>query len=183
MIFDLLPLNDAFIITPEINFDNRGAFGRLFCKEELKQISTGFEIVQINHSFNKNVGALRGMHFQYQPKAEIKMVKCIKGSVYDVIVDIRKNSSTFLKWYGVELSEDNQKIIYIPKGFAHGFQVLKPDSQLLYLHSEYYSVAHEGTLRYNDPRLSIDWPLPVSNISDRDSKHPLIDNSFKGLQV
>jgi len=183
MILEPLALSDAFIIIQELTYDNRGAFGRLFCKNELKPITKNFEIVQINHSFNKKIGALRGMHFQQQPKAEIKMVKCIKGSVYDVIVDIRKGSSTFLEWTGVKLSENNKKMIYIPKGFAHGFQVLEPDTQLLYLHSEYYFKNFEGALRFNDPRIGINWPLPISDISERDLSHPLLDKDFKGIKI
>lgn len=183
MIFDPLPLNGAYTIAPEMNSDNRGAFGRLFCRKELKKVLPDFEIAQINLSVNKNTGTLRGLHFQHHPKAEIKIVKCIKGAVYDVIVDIRKSSPTFLKSHSIELTENNNKMIYIPKGFAHGFQVLKPDSQLLYFHSEYYSTGFEGALHYNDPQLAIDWPLQVSDISDRDLSHPQINTNFKGIEV
>ncbi|MFC1885019.1 dTDP-4-dehydrorhamnose 3,5-epimerase [Thermodesulfobacteriota bacterium] len=178
-----LPLKDACVIIPELLCDNRGAFGRIFCKNEFKKLGHNKEIVQINHSLNRKIGATRGMHFQYPPKCEIKMVKCVKGSVFDVIVDIRKDSPTFLQWHGIELSETNMKMIYIPEGFAHGFQVLQPDSELIYLHTEFYAPEYEGALRYSDPILNIKWPLKVADISENDKNHPLIDINFKGLVI
>lgn len=183
MIFDPLPLNGAFIISTKMNIDPRGAFGRLFCRKEIKTVLPEFGIAQINLSVNKSIGTLRGLHYQYPPKAEIKMVKCIKGAVYDIIVDIRKDSPNFLSWCSVDLTENNNKMVYIPKGFAHGFQVLEPDSQLLYLHSEFYTHGFEGALRYDDPRLGINWPLKISEISERDSSHKLINDEFKGVEV
>jgi len=140
-------------------------------------------LVQINHSLSRKIGATRGMHFQYPPRAEIKLVKCIKGAVYDVIVDIRKGSPSFLKWHGIELSETNMKMIYIPEGFAHGFQVLRADSELIYLHTEFYAPDYEGALRYDDPLLNIQWPLQVTDISEKDKKHPLLDSNFEGLEL
>jgi len=181
MKLEQLPLKDAYIIIPELFTDNRGAFGRIFCKNELKELGHSKEIVQINHSLNRKVGVTRGMHFQYPPKCEIKMVKCIRGAVFDVIVDIRKDSPTFLQWHGVELSDTNMKMVYIPEGFAHGFQVTQPDSELIYLHTGFYSPEYEGALRYNDPILNIQWPLQVTEISEKDRNYPLIDNNFEGL--
>lgn len=183
MKLEQLPLKDAYIIIPELLTDNRGAFGRIFCKDELKEIGHYKEIVQINHSLNRKIGGIRGIHFQYPPKCETKMVKCIKGAVFDVIVDIRKDSPTFLQWHGVELSETNMKVIYIPEGFAHGFQVTQQDSELIYLHTEFYAPEYEGALRYNDPILDIQWPLQVTDTSEKDKNHPLIDNTFEGLDL
>ena len=182
MKFERLLLKDACIIFSEPVADDRGSFDRIFCKKELKRLFYDKEIVQINHSQNKRIGTIRGMHFQYPPKSETKMVKCIKGAVFDVIVDIRKGSPTFLQWHGEELSEINVKMVYIPEGFAHGFQVMKPDSELLYLHTDYYVPEYEGALRYDDPILNIQWPHKVTIISEKDKKHPFIDNNFAGLE-
>ncbi len=163
--------------------DERGHFMRLFCEAELGDILQGRTVKQINHSYTQEVGSIRGMHFQKPPHAEMKLISCLKGRVLDVVVDIRAESSTFLKHYAVELSAENQKTIVVPEGFAHGFQVLESDSELLYLHTEFYAPGFEGGLRYDDPALSIDWPLVGENISERDQAHTLIDNNFKGLVV
>lgn len=181
MIFEELPLKGAYVIQPELVSDSRGTFARIFCKEELKKIGHCHEIVQINYSSNRHVGAVRGMHFQYPPRAEIKMVKCIRGAVFDVIIDLRRNSPTFLGWTGTELSENNRTMIYIPKGFAHGFQVLEASSELIYLHTAYYSPADEGALRYNDPKVGVRWPLGVSQTTEKDKHHPLINDGFEGV--
>ena len=169
-----LPLEDAFVIEPEPFMDDRGLFARVFCEQELKEIGYTKGIVQINHSVTNQKGTIRGMHFQYAPKAEIKMVKCLGGAVFDVIVDLRKLSSTFGKWHGEILSSDNMKMMYIPEGFAHGFQTLEQNSELLYLHTEYYSPEYEGGVRFDDPDLAIDWPLPPAVISERDRSLPLL---------
>lgn len=177
-----LPLVGAYIIEPIKHEDNRGSFSRVFCKEELSTIFNG-GIAQINHSVTAQKGSVRGLHFQYPPNAEIKIVKCIQGSVFDVIVDIRQDSPTFLKWYGITLNNENMKMICIPKGFAHGFQTLEDDAQLLYLHSELYSPDHEGALNVLDSVLGIEWPLPFTDLSERDTNHPMINNDFKGIKV
>lgn len=177
-----LDLCGAYIIEPNQYEDSRGSFSRVFCKEELSGIFDG-NIAQINHSITAKKGSIRGLHFQYQPNTEVKMVKCIKGSVFDVIVDIRKNSTTFLQWFGTILSCENMCVMHIPKGFAHGFQTLENDAQLLYLHSELYSPDNEGVLNALDPVLSIQWPLPVSDISVRDSTQPMIEKDFKGIII
>jgi len=183
MKFKKLLLNGAFIIEPEIIKDQRGSFYRVICSNELKTIGHNESIVQVNHSINMEPGTIRGLHFQVPPKSEIKIVKCIKGAIFDVIVDIRRNSATLLKWHGENLSEENMRIMYVPKGFAHGFQTLKPQSELIYFTTEFYSPEYENAFRYNDPELKISWPLPVSNISERDLAHPLIDKSFKGFDI
>jgi dTDP-4-dehydrorhamnose 3,5-epimerase len=175
------PLRDAYVIELEPFQDNRGMFARIFCKRQLESISHTKNIVQINHSMTLKKGTLRGLHYQRPPRAETKIVKCVRGSVFDVIVDLRKGSPTFLKWYDELLSAENMKMMYIPEGFAHGFQTLEPNSELLYLHTEFFSPEHEGGISYNDPLLNIDWPLAVENISEKDKLHPLLDNAFEGF--
>ena len=167
-------LQDAFVIEPEPFTDNRGIFARIFCHQELRNILHGKNIAQINHSLTRQKGAIRGMHFQHPPKSEIKMVKCLRGSVFDVMIDLRSDSLTFLNWHGEKLSADNMKMMYIPEGFAHGFQTLEKNSELLYLHTEFYSPEYEGGVRFDDPELAIDWPLPPAMISERDRSLPLV---------
>jgi len=176
-----LPLEGAFVIEPEPFADDRGVFARVFCKQELQNILNGKNIVQINHSLTKQKGAIRGMHFQRPPKAEIKMVKCLRGSVFDVMIDLRQGSSTFLKWHGEVLSAENMKMMYVPEGFAHGFQTLEENSELLYFHTEFYSPEHEGRVRYNDPMINISWPLEITDVSERDQNHQLLSRDFKGI--
>ncbi len=183
MIFHKTPMKGAHVIELEPFKDERGMFSRLFCKEELEKIGHTGEIVQVNHSVTREKGALRGMHYQRPPHAEIKIVRCIRGAVFDVMVDIRKGSDTFLKWFGVELTRENNKAVYIPQGFAHGFQVLAPDSELLYFHAEFYSPEHEGALCFEDPAVGIEWPLEVTDISGRDRSHPFINESFEGVSL
>ena len=177
------PLQNAFVIEPEPFTDDRGLFARVFCKQELQSILHGKNIVQVNHSMTRQKGAIRGMHFQRPPMAEIKMVKCLSGSVFDVMIDLRSDSSTFLNWYGEKLSAENMKMMYIPEGFAHGFQTLEENSELLYLHTEFYGPEHEGGVRYNDPLINISWPIEVADISLRDQNHPLLSNEFKGIKL
>ena len=181
MIFTETILKGSYVIDLEPRGDSRGWFARTYCKNEFAAIGHYKEWVQLNHSFSSVKGTLRGMHYQLPPFSEIKMVRCIAGAVYDVIVDLRKDSSTFLKWFGVELSAANKKMIYIPEGFAHGFQTLTENAELIYHHSEFYIPAAEAGLMYNDKAINIKWPLPVSEISERDMKHPLIDQTFKGI--
>lgn len=175
------PLQDAFIIEPEPFVDARGLFVRVFCQNELRHILNGKNIVQINHSLTRQKGAIRGMHFQYPPKTEIKIVKCLCGSVFDVIIDMRKSSPTFLKWFGVTLSAENMKMICIPKGYAHGLQTLEENCELLYLHTEFYSPEQESGVRYNDPKIEIKWPLGLTEISDKDERYSLLPHDFEGI--
>ena len=135
----------------------------------------------MNHSFTTHKGTIRGMHYQAAPYREIKMIRCIAGAVFDVIIDIRRDSPTFLRWFGVELSARNKKMLYIPEGFAHGFQSLADNTELLYHHSEFYTPGSEGGIRYDDEKAAIKWPLPLSVISERDANHPYIDKNFKGI--
>jgi dTDP-4-dehydrorhamnose 3,5-epimerase len=163
--------------------DHRGAFTRLFCRDVLREIMGSRQIVQVNHSRTRAVGAVRGMHYQRQPHAEMKLVRCLKGKIWDVAVDLRANSLTLLQWHGEELSAENGRMLIIPEGCAHGFQVLEEDSELLYLHTAFYIPASEGGIQPNDPKLAIRWPLPIRDLSERDLKHPLLTGQFTGLMV
>jgi dTDP-4-dehydrorhamnose 3,5-epimerase len=169
----------------ETNFlsDSRGSFGRLFCKNELASALKGKEILQINVSLTEPCGAIRGMHFQHPPHGEMKLVRCIKGSVWDVVVDIRKDSNTFMQWHAEELSQENARMMIIPEGFAHGFQTMETTSELLYLHTEYYMPDSEDGLAYNDPKLDISWPLPITDVSERDQNHPFLSKEFSGIII
>lgn len=176
-------LEGCFTAESEFFKDHRGAFARFFCNQELSEIIKERKIVQINHSITKLKGAVRGMHFQCPPHAEMKLIRCLRGRVFDVALDLRKNSESFLKYHCEELSPENGKMIIIPEGFAHGFQVLEEDSELLYLHTAFYHPDSEGGVRFDDPAISIAWPLQTGDISERDKKHPLIDENFKGIEL
>lgn len=177
------PIPNLMVAETIPHIDRRGAFARLFCENELCEFIGHRKIVQINHSQNVKVGAVRGMHFQKPPHAEMKLIRCLKGKVWDVAVDLRKNSPTFLQWHAEELTSENLRMMVIPEGFAHGFQVMEPDSELLYLHTAFYAVDAEGGLRYDDPKLDIKWPLAVSDFSERDGRHSLIDSKFQGISL
>ena len=181
MIFTETPLSGSFIVSLNPIGDSRGWFARTYCKNEFAQIGHDKEWVQINHSFTSLKGTIRGLHFQNNPFSEIKLLRCISGAVYDVIVDLRKNSPTFLKWFGTELSAENKNMLYIPKGFAHGFQSLADNTELIYHHSEFYNSEAESGLMFDDEKLNIKWPLEVANISERDKNHQLLNSTFKGL--
>lgn len=183
MEFQETPLKGAFIIRPELRKDDRGYFYRSFCKNEFSVIGHEGEWVQMNHSFTAEKGSVRGMHFQIPPYAEIKMLRCVAGRILDVIIDIRENSPTFLQWFGVELSTENRQMLYIPRGFAHGFQTLTDNCELVYNHSEYYTQGAEGGIRYDDPLVNIEWPMPVTQISPRDTSHPLLTSTFTGIKI
>lgn len=178
-------LEGLWVIEPKPFKDNRGSFFRVFCKETYEEIGFEGEFVQINHSINAKKGTIRGLHFQYPPFSETKLVRCINGKVFDVVVDIRKDSPTFLKHFSIELSKDNQKSLLIPKGFAHGFQTLEDNSELIYHHTNYYTPNSEGGIRYDDPMLNIDWKLLSSSlhISERDQSYDWLDKTFKGIKI
>lgn len=176
-------IRDLVVVETTPIEDGRGSFVRLFCEQELKFVIARRRIVQVNHSLTASVGVVRGMHFQYPPHAEMKLVRCIKGRVWDVALDLRVNSPTFLKWHAEELTPFNARMMVIPEGFAHGFQVLEPESEMLYLHTAFYVSGSEGGLRFDDPRLGITWPIPVTESSRRDASHPMIDSNFHGLQL
>jgi dTDP-4-dehydrorhamnose 3,5-epimerase len=169
-----LTLQGLALVTGQSRQDHRGAFMRLFCTQELSSVIGSRKIVQINHSRTTSQGAVRGMHYQTGDYAEMKLVRCLRGAVCDVAVDVRPNSPTYLQHYEIELHANDGRLFVIPEGFAHGFQSLQSDTELLYLHTAPYHQASEAGLRYDDPRLNIAWPLPVSDISIRDLNHPLI---------
>lgn len=176
-------LPGVFIVETTRFSDHRGAFARLYCEHELAPIIGGRRIVQINHSRTQTVGAVRGMHFQFPPHAEMKLVRCLKGRVWDVAVDLRADSPTFLQWHGEELTPGNARMLVIPEGCAHGFQVLEADSELLYLHTAFYMPEAEGGVLHNDSRLNIGWPLPVADLSKRDLSHSPIAPDFAGIAL
>ena len=183
MIFNELSLQGCFQIKQDYFTDNRGEFGRLFCVKEFEKKKLKTNFVQVNHSKTIKVGSVRGMHYQNVPYCEVKLVKCIKGTVWDVIVDLRKDSPTFLEWDAIELSASKKNMIYIPEGCAHGFQVLEEGSELLYFHSQYYSPDSEAALNFKDPQINISWPLDITEVSDKDKGHKFLDNSFEGVVI
>lgn len=161
--------------------DDRGAFVRLFCADELMSLIGPRQIVQINQSRTDTPGAVRGLHYQRPPHAEMKLVRCLKGRIWDVAVDLRAGSPTWLRWHAEELSADNHRMLVIPEGCAHGFQVLEEASELLYLHTAFYAPDSEGGIQPTDPMLAIQWPLPVRDLSARDQSHPLLTPGFQGI--
>ena len=177
------PLVGLTVIERRRREDSRGSFSRLFCADELDAAGIAMSIAQINESFTRRRGSIRGLHFQYPPYAEAKLVMCILGEIFDVAVDLRRNSPTFLKWHAEHLSEANGRSLFIPAGFAHGFQTLTDDCRLVYLHSAPYSPGSEGGLSARDPSLRIEWPLPIGELSHRDANHAALDAEFSGLDV
>jgi dTDP-4-dehydrorhamnose 3,5-epimerase len=172
MKFTETALKGAFLLELERRGDDRGWFARYFCQQEYERHGLCHNIVQANNSFSKHKGTLRGMHYQIAPKAEDKIVRCLSGALLDVIVDLRPDSGTFLKHIAVELTAENRTMLFVPKGFAHGFLTLADNTEALYLVTEVYSPQHERGLRYNDPKLGIRWPFEPTVVSDKDSKHP-----------
>lgn len=179
-----LKLNGTFAIETNLFEDERGVFARLFCQKEMSEILADRHIVNVNFSKNFRAGAVRGLHYQMKPFAEMKMPRCIKGRVLDIFVDIRKESSTFLHWDAIELSAENMKMLVIPEGFAHGFQSLEDNSEIVYLSTQYFSEEYERALNINDPKLNITLPIEITDISNRDLIHPFIATTkFKGIQI
>lgn len=176
-------ISDLYVVESSKNEDTRGAFSRLFCSKELNDLLNGRQIKQVNQSWTSKKGAIRGLHFQYPPYAEIKLVRCLRGCVWDIAIDLRKDSPTYLSWHAEILSPDNSLMMVIPEGFAHGFQTMENDSELLYLHTNFYNQRAEGGLRFDDSSLAINWPIPVTDISARDQQHPLINLQFQGIKL
>jgi len=172
MIFSETPLAGAYVIDLEPRADERGFFARAFCQNELEAHGLKTGIAQANVSFNHRRGTLRGMHYQVAPQAEVKMVRCTRGSIYDVIVDLRLGSKTQFQWFGVALSDENRKMLYVPEGFAHGYQSLTDGSEVFYLVTEFYAPGAEKGIRWNDPRFAIEWPIPDPVLSPKDAVHP-----------
>ena len=175
MIFTESPIPGVFTIDPQILQDDRGFFARGFCSNEFKEQGLEEIYVQCNLSYNKSRGTTRGMHFQKTPHEEVKLVRCISGAIFDVVVDFRKDSPTYLQWFGAELSAENRRMLYVPRGFAHGYQTLTDDAEVFYHVSEFYTPGAEGGLRWNDTKLGIKWPIQETDqISEKDASWPLL---------
>jgi len=181
MIFLETPLRGAYVIELDKHEDERGYFARSWCAREFAARGLDPHLVQCNVSFNKLNGTLRGLHYQIPPHAEAKLVRCTKGSLFDVIVDLRKASPTFLQWFAIELTAANHRMLYIPKLFAHGFQTLEDGVEIFYQMSEFYEPAAARGLRWNDPRLGINWPDADRVISQKDEAYPNLDVSVVGM--
>jgi dTDP-4-dehydrorhamnose 3,5-epimerase len=181
MRFDPTPIEGAFAIHHDMHSDSRGRFKRQYCEREFAAAGLNTHWVQVNHSVTIGRGSIRGMHFQRPPAAEAKLVSCPVGRAFDVAIDLRRHSPTFLKWAAVEIDESTS--LYIPEGCAHGFQALTDEAQLIYQHSAYYAPEAEGGVRFDDPAIGIQWPLPVGTVSDRDRSFPLIDQGFEGVTL
>jgi dTDP-4-dehydrorhamnose 3,5-epimerase len=176
VIFTETKLDGAFIIDLDRKEDNRGFFARAFCQHEFEDHGLKPVIAQANIAFNRRKGSVRGMHFQFPPAAETKLVRCTRGGILDVIVDLRPDSPTYLDHISVELTADNHRALYVPERFAHGYQVLEDDTETSYQVGEFYTPETEGGLRYDDPRLGLSWPLPVTEMSDKDRAWALLDD-------
>lgn len=163
--------------------DARGFLARVFCSHELRAAGWHGPIHQINHTLTREQGTVRGLHFQHPPHAEMKLVSCLRGEVWDVAVDLRAGSETFLQWYAACLSAENGQAFLIPPGFAHGFQTITPDVEMLYCHSEAFAAHAEGGLHVQDPSLALPWPLPITTLSARDTAHPFINPDFQGVRL
>lgn len=174
MIFTEMALPGAFILDLQRREDDRGYFARAFCRRELAEHGLSANVAQANLALSHRRGTVRGMHFQAPPAAESKLVRCTRGAVLDVIVDLRPESPSFLSSLAVELTSENGRALYVPERFAHGYQTLVDDSEVMYFAGEFYAPAAEGGLRFDDPRLQLAWPLPVSIVSERDRAFPLL---------
>ena len=181
-IFDT-PLTGLKVIERKRLSDSRGFLSRLFCADELRETGWQLPIAQINHTLTRRPGAVRGLHFQHPPYAEFKLVSCIRGKVWDLALDLRRGSPTFLQWYAEILSPENGRALLIPEGFAHGFQTLDADCELIYFHSCAYNPGSEGAIHPKDPRVGVAWPREITEISDRDQGHPLLASEFQGISV
>lgn len=183
MIFTETKLKGAFTIDMETHEDNRGFFARAFCQKEFAVHGLKQTVAQANVAFNRKKGTLRGMHFQYPPAAETKLVRCTRGAIIDIIVDLRPESPTYLEHIAVELTADNHRALYVPERFAHGYQVLEDTTETSYHVGEFYTPGSEGGLRYDDPRLRLQWPLPVTEISEKDIKWELLEGIEEKLKA
>jgi dTDP-4-dehydrorhamnose 3,5-epimerase len=163
--------------------DERGFLARVFCSQDLKEAGWQGPVAQINHTLTRQCGTVRGLHFQRPPHAEMKLVSCLRGEVWDVALDLRIGSPTFLKWHAVHLSPENGQALLIPPGFAHGFQTITPGVEMLYCHSEAFAAHAEGGLHAKDPLLAVRWPLPITELSARDTTHPFINPDFQGVRL
>lgn len=183
MRIDATPLDGLYEVHGTAIGDARGRFTRLFCEQEFAPIRPGLRFTQVNLSETKGEGTIRGMHYQLPPAAEAKFIRCLRGRVLDVAVDLRVGSPTFLQWHAIELTDANDRAVFIPEGFAHGFQALTDAIQLLYMHTAPWTPTCEAGVRHDDPRLAIAWPQTATMLSDRDRGYPLIDDGFTGVRL
>jgi dTDP-4-dehydrorhamnose 3,5-epimerase len=165
-------LKGAFIITPDLIEDERGFFARTFCRREFEENALNPNLLQCNISFNETKGTLRGMHYQAGLQSEVKLVRCTAGAIYDAIIDLRPESPTFKQWLSTELTENNHHLLYVPEGFAHGYQTMTPQTEVFYQVSAFYHPASERGIRWDDPAFGIEWPLPITVVSKKDASHP-----------
>lgn len=177
------PLPGLTVVQRKPIEDDRGFLARFWCAEEFQSAGWVKPIAQMNHTMTRRRGVVRGMHYQYPPHAEMKLVACLHGEIFDVAVDLRRGSPTFLRWYGEVLSGANRRSLLIPEGFAHGFQALSDDCELIYLHTASYSPGAEGAANPTDPHLAIAWPLPIAELSVRDSAHPMLGEGYQGIAL
>jgi dTDP-4-dehydrorhamnose 3,5-epimerase len=181
--FTQTSLSGLWVAQREVFEDSRGVFSKLFCADEFQKVGIDKPITQINHSITRLKGTVRGLHFQHPPHVETKIVSCLKGEIFDVAVDLRNGSKTFLSWQGERLSAKNQRSLIIPEGFAHGFQALTSDCELVYLHTGFYVPEADGGLNVEDKRIGIAWPLPISGLSERDKTHAFVSDDYDGISA
>jgi dTDP-4-dehydrorhamnose 3,5-epimerase len=183
--FDIVdtPLAGLRVVQRRPLRDQRGCLERLYCTQELGSVLSGRTVMQINRTRTARRGTVRGMHYQQPPHAETKFVSCLRGEVYDVAVDLRRNSPTFLRWHAERLSEGNHRTLLIPEGFAHGFQTLTDDCEMLYFHTALYAPQAERGLNPRDPRIALAWPLAITDLSGRDADHPMLASDFRGVDL
>jgi dTDP-4-dehydrorhamnose 3,5-epimerase len=176
-------IEGVYLIEPDCYSDNRGSFYRTFCKNDFLDIGFQKEFVQINHSINLKKGTFRGIHYQEPPHSETKLIRCISGSIIDFVIDLRKNSPSFLAIQEFELSRSNRLMVLIPDGCAHGFQTLEDDTELIYHHTNFYCKQADRGIRFDDPLINLTMPMKIGNISDKDKSYPNIKKNFKGLEI
>jgi dTDP-4-dehydrorhamnose 3,5-epimerase len=182
VLFQATPLRDAFTIELEKRGDDRGFFARFFCVNEFASAGLETKFVQVNNSLSTKRGTLRGMHYQLAPSAEVKVVRCLRGAVWDAIIDIRPDSPTYGKSFGAELSAENRRMMYVPRGFAHGILTLADDTELLYLVSNFYDPGSERGIRWDDPKLHVEWPIEPVEVSPKDAKWPDFHEGFHAVE-
>jgi dTDP-4-dehydrorhamnose 3,5-epimerase len=182
MIFKETPLSGAFVVEPERKEDHRGFFARVWCEQELRDRGLKPTIVQSNLGFSHRKGTLRGLHFQESPHSEVKLVRCTLGAMFDVVVDLRRESPTYKRWFGIELTQENRKMIYVPEGFAQGYITLEDNTEMCYHTSQSFNPKSASGVRYNDPEFGIQWPVPISVISDQDKSWPDYANRSEHLR-
>jgi dTDP-4-dehydrorhamnose 3,5-epimerase len=178
MIFHPTALSDAYVIELEKRGDERGFFARAFCRNEFADQGLPTEFMQVNNSLSADAGTLRGMHYQLQPHAETKLIRCIRGGLWDCILDLRADSPTFGQWYGAELTAENRRMMVCPKGFAHGFITLEPDTEAFYFVDAFYTPDHERGVRWDDPKFAIEWPREPGVLSDKDKNQRYFDPAY-----